>query len=1354
MATLALGLVGTAIGAGIGGGITVLGATLTSAAIGGMIGSTIGGYIDSMIISSLTPAIRNEGPRLQEVPVMQSSEGASKGRLYGIMRIGGNLIWATRFKETKTTESETVGGKGGGGGGQKVESTTYTYSVSIAVAFGEGNGRTYLGRVWMDGKEIDLSTINNTFYQGTETQAPDPLIQSVEGASRTPAFRGTCYIVFEDLQLANYGNRIPQITAEIICPLETSNPDDISNIARSFCLIPGSGEFIYGTDIYTLQNASSGVLNEFYPGGTFTNRAGNVISLPARSNDNIPAQFMNMHNQRGSSDVELSLDMLDTFQPNMNAIVLVVGWFGDDLRIGECELRPYVEFKDRDGVITPREWNVAGMNRGDADVREVARDGNGNPVYGGTPSDDTVIELIQHIKSLGWRVVFYPFIFMHIEPGNTLPDPYSNNAAGVGQPVYPWRGRITCSPAAGFTGTVDKTAAAATQVNTFFTRTWGFNNMIEHYAQLCEDAGGVDAFIIGTEMVGMTRVRSSASNYPAVSNLQTLAATVKGILSPGTKVSYAADWSEYHSHRPSDGTNDVYFNLDPLWADANIDFVAIDNYLPLSDWRDGSSHLDYDADAGIVTPHNIDYLKSNVEGGEYYDWFYASQADRDSQTRTPIVDGAHGKDWVFRQKDIRNWWSNTHINRPGGTESGGTTAWTAGMKPIWFTEFGAPAVDKASNQPNVFYDPKSSESFFPYYSSGLQDEYISRAYAEAMLQYWRDNSPLGMIDIENMFIWTWDARPYPDFPARLDVWSDGDLWDLGHWMTGRIAYPALARFVEVLCEEVGVTDHDTSLLNGTQGLIRGYHVQDVTAVRDIIGGLQTGFQFDSFESEGKLKFALKAATQLVALETDQFVSTDSDMTGFSITRTQDSELPKRVIVDFIDSFNDYEVSSLDAKRHQTENDDVAQIKLPISLAPNYVKSLSDSIIHQAWIGRERGAVNLPPSLFKLDPGDGITFPLGSRTGQARIQSIDTGEFREVQFQSFDLSTYQLPVYPDRKKVPLLSNVPGFPTLVPLDIPLFSGDEPSHWSPRAAVYANPWPGSINVYKDEDPDPSVEDWSLIRELGLENIVGKLESAVGTDRTNVWLRNSTITVNLLGGTMPTATSDLKVLNGENVCAMQNNNGFWEIFQYKTATLDSNGRYILSDLIRGQLGTEWVMDDAVFDAGNPFVLLENQFSINPSTAPYLPLTPGERDTTIEFRFGNANKDIADSTAYLDLSYFHTAQAKKPYPPAQLKATWALGTNDDIVLSWLRRTRFNGDSWNSPTIPLNEDVEEYELEILDGSTVVREVTGLTSPSYTYTEAQQIADFGSSQTTSITFRVYQMSSEVGRGNAAQETIIR
>jgi len=53
-----------------------------------------------------------------------------------------------------------------------------------------------------------------------------------------------------------------------------------------------------------------------------------------------------------------------------------------------------------------------------------------------------------------------------------------------------------------------------------------------------------------------------------------------------------------------------------------------------------------------------------------------------------------------------------------------TTGWVPGSKPIRFTEFGCPAVDRGTNQPNVFYDPKSSESALPHYSRGWSDEAI------------------------------------------------------------------------------------------------------------------------------------------------------------------------------------------------------------------------------------------------------------------------------------------------------------------------------------------------------------------------------------------------------------------------------------------------------------------------------------------------------------------------------------------------------------------------------------------------------------------------------------------------------
>ena len=130
----------------------------------------------------------------------------------------------------------------------------------------------------------------------------------------------------------------------------------------------------------------------------------------------------------------------------MESVSLVVAWFGDDLRAGNCKVRPGVEVDTK--TTTPSAWVVNGVARADAFL--VSRDTEDRPVYGGTPADFAVVQAIQEMKARGLRVTFYPFLLLDVPPGNTKPNPYSANAATSGQPTFPWRGRITCSPAAGF----------------------------------------------------------------------------------------------------------------------------------------------------------------------------------------------------------------------------------------------------------------------------------------------------------------------------------------------------------------------------------------------------------------------------------------------------------------------------------------------------------------------------------------------------------------------------------------------------------------------------------------------------------------------------------------------------------------------------------------------------------------------------------------------------------------------------------------------------------------------------------------------------------------------------------------
>src|SRR5690606_31694784 len=594
----------------------------------------------------LAPTQRIEGARLDSLRITSSTEGAVIPRVYGRMRMGGNVIWATDFREeTKTTTQG--GGKGGGGG--KAKTTEYLYYASFAVALCEGP-ITGIGRIWADGKPMDLSGVTWRWYTGDEAQTADPFIAARMGAAGTPAYRGTAYVVFEELALSTYGNRLPQLSFEVFRPL--ADPDTAEGLTHAVTMIPASGEFTYATQ--AIRKTDGGA------------------TVPE-----------NLNALADSTDIVVALDRLQAMAPAVESVSLVVAWFGNDLRAGFCQVKPGVEVASK--TTMPANWSVNGVSRASAHL--VSRDAEDRPVYGGTPADLGVVQASQEMMARGLRVPFYPFLLMDVPPGNTLPIPFSANAATPGQPAFPWRGRITCSPAAGFTGSVDKTGTAATQVSALFGAAtpgnfsvsgetvaftgspsdWGLRRMVLHYAHLCAAASGVDAFLIGTEMPGLTTIRSGASTYPAVAAFKTIAADVSSILGAATKIGYAADWSEYFGHQPGDGSGDVYFHLDPLWSDGNIDFVGIDNYLPLSDWRDGFDHAD--ALEGWPAIYDRAYLQANIAGGEGFDWFYASPADRSAQIRTPITDGGeagsatgpsdppNGKPWVFRPKDIRAWWT-------------------------------------------------------------------------------------------------------------------------------------------------------------------------------------------------------------------------------------------------------------------------------------------------------------------------------------------------------------------------------------------------------------------------------------------------------------------------------------------------------------------------------------------------------------------------------------------------------------------------------------------------------------------------------------------------------------------------
>ncbi|RFP87609.1 host specificity protein [Rhodobacteraceae bacterium 63075] len=1304
MATILLSAAGAAIGGSVGG--SVLGLSMT--ALGRFAGASLGRAIDQSIMGQGSEVV--EHGKVERFRLTNAGEGEAQATLYGRMRLAGHVIWASQFAETATT---TGGGKGAPSGPKRRE---FSYSVSMALALCEGviSG---VGRVWADGAEIDPESLNMRVYRGDDTQLPDPKMEAVEGEGMVPAYRGTAYVVLEDLTLDRFGNRVPQLEFEVMRPeqaLDGAEPEDMAHAIRGVALLPGSGEYALATS-------------------------------PVRYDYGVgEAGLANVNTPAGKADFRVASERMTTELPQLKACSLVVSWFGDDLRCGDCEIRPKVEQSEHDGAEMP--WTVAGIGR--AEAQEVPRDAADKPVYGGTPSDQSIIEAITHMREKNLDVLYYPFILMEQMEGNSLPDPYSGEP---GQPPLPWRGRITLSAAPGQPGSPDGTAAADAEIADFFGSAsaadftvtdgqvsysgpdeWSYRRFILHNAALCVAAGGVDSFSIGSEMRELTKLRG-AGGFAAVAALRDLAGEVHALLGSETKIGYCADWSEYFGFNAPGG--DRLFHLDPLWADANIDFIGIDNYMPLSDWRGEEG----EADEAWGSIYEQGYLEANILGGEGYDWYYHSPEARDAQIRTPIEDSEHGEPWIWRYKDIVNWWSSDHHERIGGVRSETPTEWVPQSKPIWFTELGCAAIDKGTNQPNKFLDPKSSESSLPYYSDGTRDDYLQAQYLRAMHSFWSraENNPVSveyggpMLDMSRAFVWAWDARPYPHFPALRGVWSDGANYARGHWITGRASALSLASVVAEVCERVGCRHYDVSAL---EGMVDGYAVSQVGDARSALQPLMLAHGFDAVERDGTLHFIMRDGIETAEIGAGEVAMVEEFDAEIERIRASEAELVGRVRLRFIEAGADFDAISEEAILPDEGTHAVAGSELPLVMRRGRGRQIVSRWLSEARVARDRLRFALPPS--RLDVAAGEVLRLKGDDGDVllRIDRVELGKERIVEAVRIEPESYV--------PVEVAEDVPGLPGFVPpvpvfplfLDLPLMTGEESPH-APHLAITAKPWPGSAALYSaSEDAGYAFE--KLVTRPAA---IGVLEAPLAAAAPGLYDRTGLLRVKLTSGTLA-SVSDTGLLNGKNLAAIGDGSPEnWELVQFRDAALVAEDSYELSHLLRGQLGSD-AWQPEIWPDGSYFVLLD-------AAVEQIDLPLSARTLPRDYRIGPAAR------AYDDPSYTHIEAAfsgvgLKPLSPCHLSVVQEAG--GDISARWIRRSRIDADAWEGIDVPLGEETEQYLLRVRSGGTVLREEL-LGAPEWSYSVSQAQSDGAGAQ---ISVEVAQVSAIYGAGafTAAELTL--
>ncbi|MCF4097944.1 baseplate multidomain protein megatron [Maritalea mediterranea] len=1251
MATLLLSVGGQALGAALGGPV--------GATIGRALGAQAGSAIDNQLFGEDAPAPNGA------VRLLGSREGTAISRLYGWSRLSGNIIWATEL------ERRTAASSGAKSASNQQDDETYV--VNLAVGFCEGEV-AHLGRMWADGQLLDTRNLTYRFHKGSADQMPDSLIAAMQGADNCPAYRGLCYIVFENLDIGQFGNRIPQISVELCRPV-----GDLEQNLRAVCVIPGSTEFGY--------DPSPRVRLLGY-GETKTENA---------------------HQQVGKSDWDVSINELSALCPNLKHVALVISWFGDDLRCGECKVAPRVVDHGRN--LKDVNWEVTGLDRQSANVVSLSNDG---PAYGGTPSDQSIIDAIHDLHSRGIKVTLYPLMMMDIPADNELPDPYGN----IYQPPYPWRGRVTVNPTIGRPSSADQTAAAASQISQFmglcqpadFTVSngvplyngpseWRYRRYVLQYANLARAAGGVDAMMIGAEMPGLSFVRDGSKSFPFVQALKQLAGDVRQIVGVSCKITYGADWSEYHGYQPADEPGGKYFHLDPLWADPNIDAVGIDNYMPLTDWREHSDHPD-----GQVSRHekDLNYLAKNIYGGEGYDWYYASPQDRAAQIRTPITDGVASQDWVWRYKDVKSWWSNPHHNRPNGVIDGTATPWVPESKPIWFTELGCGAVHFGGNQPNAFPDPKSVENKQPYFSEGTTDSAMQRQCLRAHLSRWQNgdevHNPMSgqyggpMLDAERIYFWAWDARPYPAFPILTHEWSDGDAYFTGHWLNGRLGGATIDEMAKAITAEAGI-DIDVDVTS--QLLIEGQLTSANASPREELAGLLTCENYYIDDRAGRLTLTAPRSHQPAQIEAEKLVANKDR--AIEITFGDDEDSVRRLDLTFLDHLADYGAATAFYDQNKSEGGR-AYLNWPTTLDPSAAANIAKAQWQNGQNAKAKYQFELPPSLAAYSIGDVIE--IAGKTDKA---TVDTTQLAHSQRITTSLprsagSKGQAAPVARRGRTPEPSQ--SAPLIILAQMPNENADE-LNTKLFAAAYAKPWPGSVRLTDMQGQN--------VAEIEKPNPIGIVqEDFAPATHFDLWDHAQSLLVRMLEGHLSSATP-LAVMQGVNRLWVEKTDGSWEQIGFATAELVAPKTYRLSRLLRGLGKTQFAAQQPSVAGARVLVHSEGKALSVPS----------EKVRTELGLYAYAG---AASAEPIEVAITPSANPLLPLAPVHLRAMRVAGSND-IQISWVRCTRAGGDMWQGQDVPMDTESLSFELRIGQDETTLR-TTQITQPTFTYSAATQTADFG------------------------------
>lgn len=547
--------------------------------------------------------------------------------------------------------------------------------------------------------------------------------------------------------------------------------------------------------------------------------------------------------------------------------------------------------------------------------------------------------------------------------------------------------------------------------------------------------------------------------------------------------------------------------------------------------------------------------------------------------------------------------------------------------------------------------------------------------------------------------------------------------------------------------------------------IVGAIIEDRSSIWDLYNGLAQVYDFSVSESEGKIKFV--KGTKNASYTPDYQVpevdlcpvdgSEDNpESTSFQISRLSETSMPGEMELVFIDENLDYATNTVRAQRSKfpveiVSGDKTVTLSVPIIMSATEALSRATESLFRTWHAQLNFALRLGPKYLTMEPGDTVEVTVGSTTyyGQVLEASINADHSLSVTAERY-ATEGEVTIAIDDPLQDREGINSEYTELWLLDTNLVRPAD--HDADSLVVYAaatsggqSGWVGGA-VYM-------IVDGTVTQVGGRHNtdpdLAGVCQDALGAWYVSMaqdW-DNSVVVSPIAGaiGGISTATHSQLVADPDLNLAAIGHPGRWEIVQVGTVVDNGDGTATLSDIIRGLRGTEAHMTDHA--AGDLFITLSDR----PPVARAL-VSTDLLDDDVVFKALPLNAVTLTGTVGSRVTV--AGNSHKPFAPTELSATLS---GSDIDLAWVRRTRlFDGTTLTDgdDTPPLDEATEAYEIDIYDaaGTSIVRTVTGLSSPAYTYTAAQISADGFGATPTVLKYAAYQVGAVVGRGHAATRTV--